>query len=385
MVPSKRFPQRILLSVPQQAGTEIQYLQQALASNWLSTTGPALERLESVTSQMLGRQTVALASGTAAIHLGLRALGVGPGDRVLTSTLTFVAGVNPIRYLGAEPVFVDCDRSSWNMDPDRLAEALDDLSRADAKPAAIVVTHLFGQTADMDSIMRLAQAQGVPVLEDAAEALGASYRGRPAGSLADLGALSLNGNKIITCSGGGILAGDSERIAQARFWSQQARDPGVDYRHSELGYNYRLSNLLAAVALAQFEVLDERVQRRRAIAFDYQQALADLPGIALMPQADWGHHTNWLSCFTVDRESFGMTARELLAFLDRANIEARPVWKPIHTQPYYSGCRCFGGAVAEWLNENAICLPSSSSLTTAEQGFVVERIREARERALLKR
>ena len=367
---------RIHLSVPHMGGGEERYVREAIATNWLSTVGPNIDAFEAEFSRRIGLPAVAVSSGTAALHLGLRLLGVGPGDAVFSPTLTFVASVNPIAYLGATPVFLDSERATWNLDPNVLEDAL--RTRAGRPPKALVVVHLFGQSADMDPIVALCERFGVLLLEDAAEALGTLYRGRPAGTIAPVGAFSFNGNKIITTTGGGMLvAHDAERVRKARFWSTQARDPGLAYHHTEIGYNYRMSNLLAGIGRGQLEVLDDRVARRRAIAFRYRDAFADLPGISLMPQAAYGLHTNWLSCFLIDAGAFGAGRDDVIAALGRANIEARPVWKPMHLQPLYASAECFGGAVAQDLFARGICLPSSSSLTPADQDRVIERIRSA--------
>lgn len=372
---------RIYLSAPHMSGLEREFVDEAFRSNWLTTLGPNVEGFEAEFEALIGRPAVALGSGTAALHLALRLAGVGPGDRVLCPTFTFVASANPVRYLGAEPVFLDSERRSWNLDPEALASALAELG-GPARPRALVVVHLFGQTADMDPILELCGRHGVAVIEDAAEALGADYRGRPAGALGDYGVYSFNGNKIITTTGGGMLvARERAAVDRARFWSQQARDPGVAYEHSELGYNYRLSNVLAGIGRGQLRVLAERVAARRAIAFRYRDALADLGGFELMPQAPWGLHTNWLSCFLVDDRALGCTRDALIRALASEDIEARPVWKPMHLQPLYAGARRFGGEVAEDLFTRGICLPSSSSLTDEEQGRVVAALRGAVARA----
>ncbi len=369
---------RILLSVPHMSGEEEAWVHEAFASNWLSTTGPNLDAFERAIEQRTGVPAVALSSGTAAIHLGLRALGVGPGDRVFCSTLTFVASCNPIRYLGAEPVFLDSERSSWNLDPNVLEDALRRCANRGRLPRALVVVHLYGQCADMDPILSLCRQYGVRVLEDAAEALGATYKGRPAGALGDAGVFSFNGNKIITTTGGGMLVSPhAELIDRARFWSQQARDAGKAYQHSETGYNYRMSNVLAGIGLGQLAVLDIRIQQRRAIAFRYRDAFANSPGITFMPQAPYGLHTNWLSCFLIDQRELGFSRDALIHKLDEANIEARPVWKPMHLQPLYAGCEVYGGAVAEDLFRSGICLPSSSSLSSEEQLYVIDTFRTA--------
>ena len=367
---------RILLSVPHMGGNEETYVRQAFASNWLSTVGPNLTTFELEFEERIGLPAVALASGTAGLHLALRVLGVRPGDEVFCSTLTFVAMVNPIRYLGAEPVFLDSDRATWNLDPQHLRQALQERALNNRLPRAVIVAHLYGQCADMGPILAECQRYGVPVLEDAAEALGALYKGRPAGTTGDVGVFSFNGNKIITTTGGGMLVSRRrEWVDKARFWAQQARDPGVAYEHSELGYNYRMSNVLAGIGRGQLEVLDLRVQQRRAIAFRYRDAFADLPGISLMPQAAYGLHTNWLSCFLIEERKFGVSRDQLIRFLDAANIESRPVWKPMHLQPLYAGCVRYGGEVAGDLFRRGICLPSSSSLSLEDQLYVINQVR----------
>jgi pyridoxal phosphate-dependent aminotransferase EpsN len=367
---------RVHLSVPHMGESEWSYVRDAFRTNWLSTVGPHLEAFERALSARIGRPAVALASGTAALHLGLRLLGVGAGDEVLVSDFTFVASVNPIRYLGATPVLVDSDPDSWMMSPALLEEALADRARRGRMPRAVIVVHLYGQCADMDPILAACARWGVPVLEDAAEALGADYRGRPAGSMGEVAVFSFNGNKIITTTGGGALvARRQDRVDRARFWSTQARDGGVGYHHTEIGFNYRLSNLLAAVGRGQLEVLDERVRQRRAVAFRYRDAFADLPGITFMPQAPYGLHTNWLSCFLVNAAEFGASRDDLLAALEELDIEARPLWRPMHLQPLYAGCDRYGGEVAARLFAQGLCLPSSSSLSPDTQRFVIEAVR----------
>lgn len=370
---------RILLSVPHMGGRELPYVREAFDTNWLSTVGPNLTKLEQDFSEYAGLPSVALASGTAGIHLGLKLLGLKPGGEVVVPTLTFAAGCNPVLYEQGRPVFIDSERRSWNLDPNLLEEFLTKRAAAGkALPQVVTVVHLFGQSADLDAIVEICNRFELPLLEDAAESLGSTYKGGIPGTFGDVGVFSLNGNKIITSSGGGLLvARRKEWVDRARYWSTQARDPGLDYLHSELGYNYRMSNVLAGIARGQLEILEERVEQRRAIAFRYRDGLADVPGISLMPQAPWGRHTNWLSCFTVDEANFGMSARDLIAFLDSANVEARPVWKPLHTQKLYAGYEVVGGVVAEDLNRNGLCLPSSTLMTAEEQQFVIDRIREA--------
>lgn len=369
---------RILLSVPHMGGREQAHVNEAFSSNWLSSAGPNILAFEQQFEQRLGVGTVAVASGTAAIHLGLRALGVGPGDTVFCSDLTFVASVNPVRYLGAEPVFIDSDSSTWNMDPDLLARALRVATDRNSLPKAVIVVHIFGQCADIDPIRETCARYGVPILEDAAEALGAIYRGKAAGTLGDVGIFSFNGNKIITTTGGGMFTcRDRNTCDKVRLWANQARDPGIAYEHSEIGYNYRISNVLAGVGRGQFEVLDLRVKQRRAIAARYRDAFVGTPGISPMPEARYGRPTNWLSCFLIDEDEFGCSRDELIAHLDAAHVESRPVWKPMHLQPLYASSQCYGGEVAESLFRRGVCLPSSSSLSVEEQNYVVGQVLQA--------
>jgi pyridoxal phosphate-dependent aminotransferase EpsN len=359
-------------------GTEQTYVNEAFCSNWLSTVGPNINAFEREFETIIGLPAVALVSGTAAIHLGLRLLGVTPSDTVFCQDLTFAATCNPVRYLGAEPVLIDSERNSWNMDPEILAEALRDADRHGRLPKAVVPVHLFGQCANMDAILEVCDRYELPVLEDATEALCTCYKGRAAGTLGRVAAFSFNGNKIITTSGGGMLVSHNhEWVEKARFWSAQARDPGIAFEHSEIGYNYRMSNVLAGIGRGQLKVLDLRVQQRRAVAFRYRDAFADLPGISLMPQAPYGLHTNWLSCFLIERKLFGCSRDELIRLLDAASVEARPVWKPMHIQPIYASCARYGGAVAEDLFHRGICLPSSSSLSLEDQLYVINQVRKA--------
>ena len=369
---------RILLSVPHMGGSEEIFVRKAFATNWLSTVGPNLTAFEQEFSARVGLPSVALSSGTAALHLALRLVGVGPGDEVFCSTLTFAAAANAIVYQGGVPIFVDSDRATWNVDPDILYSALRERAAANRLPKALVTVHLFGQSADMDPILRVCTKYGVAVVEDAAEAVGTLYKGAPAGTLGDVGVYSFNGNKIITTTGGGMLVSRNQAwVDKARFWSQQARNPGLAYEHSELGYNYRMSNVLAGIGRGQLEVLDLRIQQRRAIASRYRDSFADLPGITQMPQATYGLHTNWLSCFLIAEEKFGPSRDQLIRLLDEANVESRPVWKPMHLQPLYAGCERYGRYVAEDLFRRGICLPSSSSLSEEEQIRVVNVIRTA--------
>lgn len=332
--PARRYSKHIPLSIPHMCGAEMEFIQRAFNANWVTSEGGNINQLEAWFTSHTGLSACALASGTAAIHVGLRLLGVGPGDEVVCPTLTFVAGVNPVRYLGATPVLVDCTRAGWGMDPELLMVFLKNRAAAGKLPKVVTVAHLFGQCADMDAIPAICAEYGVPLLEDAAEAMGTEWRGRPAGVSGQLSAYSFNGNKIVTGSTGGMLIGkDPDAIARARYLCRQARMPELEYVHEEVGYNYRLSNILAGVILGQLTVLPDRVRRRREIAFAYRDGLAAVPGISLMPQDQRGLHTNWLSCFLVDESKFGMPQSKLMEFLHLADIGARPVWKPMHTQP----------------------------------------------------
>ncbi len=369
---------RILLSVPHMGEFEQGYVEEAFRSNWLSTVGPNLTGFEDEFERWVSLPSVALGSGTAAIHLGLRALGVGPGDEVFCQDLTFVASVNPVRYLGARPVLLDSEYQTWNLDPQVLETALRARAARGRLPRAVIVVHLFGHCADLDALLDICGRYDVPLFEDAAEALGAEYKGRPAGSFGAAAAFSFNGNKIITTTGGGMLVSpDRNLVNRARHWATQARDAGISYEHSELGYNYRLSNVLAGIGRGQLRVLAERVEQRRKVAFRYRDAFQDLEGIEFMPQAQMGLATHWLSCFLIEADLFGCTRDELIRALDAASIEARPVWKPMHLQDLYRSCECFGGSVSEDLFARGICLPSSSSMTEEEQCRVIQAVRNA--------
>jgi dTDP-4-amino-4,6-dideoxygalactose transaminase len=365
---------RIYLSPPHLSGLESPFVAEAIASNWIAPLGPHVDAFEREFCTLVGASNaVAVSSGTAALHLALMAVGVKPGDEVFVSTLTFAASVNPIVYLGARPILIDSERVSWNMDPALLAEALEMRARRGKRPAAVVLVHLYGQTADVDPILDACRRHGVPLIEDAAEALGASYKGRAPGIMGTMGVYSFNGNKILTTSGGGMLvARDPGLIAHARKLATQARDPAPHYEHSEIGYNYRLSNLLAAVGRGQLPVLENRVAARRRNFQFYRQALGGLPGIQFMPEAPWGRHNRWLTTLTVDTDVNGSDPEQLRLALEAENIEARPVWKPMHRQPVFARCEYFGGAVADRLFARGLCLPSGSSLTLPELDKVVE-------------
>ncbi len=364
---------RILLSPPHMGPSERQLLLEAFDSNWIAPLGPHVDAFEQELAAKVGiGHAAAVSSGTAALHLALRLLDVSSGDDVICSTLTFVATANAVAYLGARPVFVDSDTSTWNLDPGLLAEELEARARRSRLPKAVVVVDLYGQCADYDPILETCRSYGVPVVEDAAESLGATYRGAAAGTFGQLGVFSFNGNKIITTSGGGMIVSDDEAlIGRARFLSTQARDPSPDHQHSEVGYNYRLSNLLAAVGRGQLRCLDERVAQRRANNAYYRDALAATPGIGFMPIAEYGEPTCWFSCIAVDPSEFGATADDVRVHLEKLDIESRPPWRPLHTQRAFTGCPTRGGSVAEKIFSTGLCLPSGSSLTDEDLATVV--------------
>jgi dTDP-4-amino-4,6-dideoxygalactose transaminase len=369
--------QRLYLSPPHLSGREQGYVQQVFDSNWIAPLGPQVDAFEAEFAAAVGApHALALSSGTAALHLALIHLGVGPGDEVLVSTLTFSASANPVVYLGAKPVFIDSERVSWNLDPALVCEAIERKARQGRLPKAVIPVHLYGQSADLDPILAICARYEIPVIEDAAEALGATYRGRSPGTLGRVGIFSFNGNKIITTSGGGMLISpDKELIEHARKLAQQARDPAPHYQHSEIGYNYRLSNVLAAIGRGQLQVLPERVRRKREICESYRQLLGDLPGIAFMPEAPWGHSTRWLTVITVDPAQFGVTAEEIRLALEAENIESRPLWKPMHLQPVFRDCEVVGGAVAKNLFRTGLCLPSGTAMSKEDLERVAAMIR----------
>lgn len=375
--PMELLSERLHLSVPHMSGREQVFVKEAFDSNWIAPLGPQVEAFEREFREVVGAPySVALSSGTAALHLAFLLLGVGHGDEVLVSTLTFSATVNPLLYLGARPVLIDSERGSWNLDPNLVESALEECARIGRLPKAVAVVHLYGQSADMDSIIAVCQRYGVPIVEDAAEALGASYRGRAPGTLGNIGIYSFNGNKVITTSGGGMLVSEDEDLVRhALKLATQAREPVPHYEHTEIGYNYRMSNVLAAIGRGQLMVLEDRVNaRRRNFAF-YQHALGDLPGVEFMPEAPWGRHSRWLTTLTIDPREFGVDRETVRLALEEQNIETRPVWKPMHQQPIFQNCRKFGGMVADELFEKGLCLPSSSSLSESQLDRVAEAFR----------
>lgn len=368
----------ILLSTPHMGDRELEFVTEAFTTNWIAPVGPHVNAFEQEFGQAIGAShAAAVSSGTAALHLALKLVGVGVGDEVFCSTLTFSASANPIAYLGAKPVFIDSDRISWNMNPQLLHAALDRRAKVGKLPKAVVLVHLYGQSADIDPIVQACQQYDVPIVEDAAEALGATYKGRAPGTSGRVGIFSFNGNKIITTSGGGMLVSeDASIVSKARFLATQARDPAPHYQHSEIGYNYRMSNVLAGIGRGQLLVLQERVAARRRNCEVYQAELGKLPGIEFMPEAPWGQSTRWLTCLTIDPSAFGADRETVRLALAEAQIEARPVWKPLHLQPIFADSECFGGEVAEDLFDRGLCLPSGSNLSDEDLDRVIQAIKQ---------
>ncbi|MCW9680974.1 aminotransferase class I/II-fold pyridoxal phosphate-dependent enzyme [Dolichospermum planctonicum UHCC 0167] len=367
----------ILLSTPHIGSQELEFVKQAFDTNWIAPVGPHIDAFEQEFCQITGTSyAAAVSSGTAALHLALQLVGVGSGDEVFCSTLTFAATANPIIYLGAKPVFIDSDRISWNMNPELLQEALQKRAYFGKLPKAVILVHLYGQSADIEPILQVCDQYNIPLIEDAAEALGATYKGLSPGTFGRVGIYSFNGNKIITTSGGGMLVSDDDKLVmKAKFLATQARDPAPHYQHSEIGYNYRLSNVLAGIGRGQLQVLNQRVAARRRNFEIYQSALGDLPGIEFMPEANFGHSTRWLTALTVAPEAFGADREYIRLQLAKQQIEARPVWKPLHLQPVFSECECIGGEVGEDLFARGLCLPSGSNLTDEDLERVISVIK----------
>jgi dTDP-4-amino-4,6-dideoxygalactose transaminase len=371
---------RIYLSPPDVGRDERELLLDAFDSGWIAPLGPHVDAFECELAAAVGvPHAVALSSGTAALHLGLRILGVGRGDEVITSTLTFAATANAICYQGATPVFLDVSRETWNLDPDLLEEELAARNRRNDLPAAVLPVDLYGQCADYQRITEICERFGVPVLEDAAEALGASCGSHRAGAFGDCAAFSFNGNKIITTSGGGMLVSHRRDIVErARHLSTQARKPAAHYEHEDIGFNYRMSNLLAAVGRGQLARLEQKVARRRGINLAYRAALAGYAGVSFMPEAPYGRSNAWLTVVTIDAAAFGTDREAIRRHLESRNVESRPVWKPMHMQPVFRPCEIRRGDVAAQLFRDGLCLPSGSSLTDDQQRFVISGIEEAR-------
>ena len=363
---------RIYLSSPHMSeeGFEMQYIKEAFETNWIAPLGKNVVQFEKELAKKVGAKfAAALSSGTAAIHMALKAAGVEKGDIVFCSSLTFAASANPIIYQGAIPVFIDSNYETWNMDPEALEEAFKKYPEA----KAVIVVHLYGLAADMDRIMKICDKYGAVLIEDAAESLGTYYKGKHTGTIGDYGIFSFNGNKIITTSGGGMLVSDNaERIAKVKFWSTQSRDKARHYQHSELGYNYRMSNIVAGIGRGQLKVLDQRVAKKRYIFEYYKRELSGLDGVEFMPSNEWNEPNYWLSVITLNGK---VRPIDVIEALEADNIESRPVWKPMHLQPFFEKYDYIGGDVSEKLFENGVCLPSDTKMTDEDLKRVVEIIK----------
>lgn len=359
------------------SGTELEYVKQAFESNYIAPVGPQLKQFEHVFREITGfEHCLAVCNGTSAIHLAMRSLGVEAGDKVLASTLTFVGSVSPVIFQNAEIVFIDSDRHTWNMDPNILEEELKRLAVAGDLPKAVLPTELYGQACDLDQIVKICDQYEVPVVCDSAESLGAHYRGRSVGRDAQAAVFSFNGNKIITTSSGGMLASDdADLIEHCRYLATQARQPVRHYEHHDVGYNYRMSNVLAAIGIGQMEALADRVNRKREVFAEYQQRIGDLPGWTFMAEAKYGRCNRWLTVATIDPELFGATHEDVIVALEAENIESRPVWKPLHLQKAFSQFRVVGGEVSTSLFDCGICLPSGTAMDSADLDRVCKTIR----------
>jgi dTDP-4-amino-4,6-dideoxygalactose transaminase len=363
---------RIYLSSPHMSdeGYEMQYIKEAFVTNWIAPLGPNVDEFEKELAAKVGtRAAAALSSGTAAIHMALKAAGVGAGDIVFCPSLTFSASANPIIYQNAIPVFIDSDFETWNMSPAALEKAFEQYT-----PKAVLVVHLYGLSADMDKIVEICREHNVPLIEDAAESLGTLYKGKHTGTFGDYGIYSFNGNKIITTSGGGMLvSGNEERIEKVRFWATQSRDPARHYQHSELGFNYRMSNIVAGIGRGQLKVLVKRIEKKREIFEFYKRELGALEGVQMMPVNEWNEPNYWLSCCTL---SGRVRPLDIMKALDAENIESRPVWKPMHMQPYFAKCDFVGAGISEKIFENGVCLPSDTKMNESDLARVVQAIKK---------
>ena len=364
---------RIYLSPPDISPQDHASVEAVMDSNWLAPNGPALDEFEAKVANRVERNyALALNSGTAALHLALKVLNIRAGDAVVCPTLTFAASANPICYLGAEPIFIDSEHTTWNIDPNLLEEALDKHKNI----KAVIVVHVYGQCAQMDRITELCKLYKVALIEDAAEAFGSSYNGKCAGSMGDFSFFSFNGNKIITTSGGGMLLSNIKAdINKARYLASQAREPVIHYEHKSVGYNYRMSNLLAGLGLSQLEDINRRIIVRRGHFEAYKEALEKLPGIRFMPLSDPNSVNYWLTCLTIDPSESGVTRDQVLAHLESKNIESRPLWKPLHLQPIFQDKVSFGGEFSTSIFERGICLPSGSGMSVSERQFVIDNIK----------
>lgn len=364
------------------SGNEHRYINEAFETNWIAPLGPNVDAFEKEIADYVGaNEAVAVSSGTAAIHLALSLLGVKKGDLVFCSSLTFIASANPIIYQGAEPVFIDSEPETWNMSPEALERAFKDALHDGKLPKAVIVVNLYGQSAKMDEIIELCDYYNVPIIEDAAESLGSSYKGKASGTFGEFGIYSFNGNKIITTSGGGMLvSNDTELLRKARFLATQARDPAPHYQHSHIGYNYRMSNILAGIGRAQLEVLEKRVEARKSVFEKYYQELVQFSGFNFMPELKGTVSNRWLTALTINKAEAGVSVKELLNALSEQSIEARPVWKPLHLQPVFQGIKYYEHSqkenISEHLFKNGICLPSGSNMSEEDQMRVINCIKD---------
>jgi dTDP-4-amino-4,6-dideoxygalactose transaminase len=365
---------RIYLSAPDIGKAEQAYVNEAFATNWVAPVGPHIDAFEKEFAQVVGaKYAVALSSGTAALHLALRLAGVTSGDEVLCSSLTFIASAAPITYLGAHPVFIDSDTQSWNMDPSLVTEVIEKKVRARKIPKALVLVHLYGQSADTQPIKECCDKYGIKLIEDAAEALGATYKSGTPGSMGWAGIHSFNGNKIITTSGGGMLVTNDEKLAStARFLSTQARDPAPHYQHTTVGYNYRMSNICAGIGRGQLSELSKKVARRRAHFAAYQEAFKSFPGVVMQPEASWGKSTHWLTCLTIDSSKSPVSREDVRLALEKEDIESRPIWKPLHLQPVFGQAEYHGRGVSDQIFERGLCVPSGSGMSDGERNRVID-------------
>jgi dTDP-4-amino-4,6-dideoxygalactose transaminase len=373
---------RIYLASPNMGGLEINFIREAFESNWIAPLGPNVDLFEQEVSSRVGIDAgLALSSGTAAIHLALRYLGVGGGDTVFCSSLTFAASCNPIIYEGAEPVFIDSEPESWNMSPRALKMAFEASLKEHRLPKAVIVVSLYGQSADMDPIKEICDSYNVPVIEDSAEALGATYKGKSSGTIGRFGVYSFNGNKIITTSGGGMLVSkDKKSLEKIRFWATQSRDSARHYQHTELGFNYRMSNVLAGLGRGQLRVLTDRLIKKKSIYETYKQEFSDIEDIELMPVCSYGEPNYWLSVMTI-RENSCVKPMDVMVALENENIESRPVWKPMHLQPYFEKYRFYsycdkGISIAEDIFNRGVCLPSDTNMTDEDINRVIKLVRK---------
>lgn len=372
---------KIWLSLATMSGREQDFIREAFDTNWVVPLGPNVDGFEQDLAHFVGqdKEVVALSSGTGALHLALIQLGVKAGDEVICQSFTFAASANPITYLGATPVFIDSEKDTWNMDPQLLEEAiLDRFAHTGKYPKAIIPVHLYGMPAQMDEIIKIAQKYQILVLEDAAEALGSEYKGKKCGTFGKFGVLSFNGNKMITTSGGGALVCDTkEQASKTKFYATQARDNAPHYQHTEIGYNYRMSNICAGIGRGQMTILESHLERRRSIHSYYLQKLANLPGIMVFDKPSNEFHSNfWLTCILVDPKEAGFTREDVRLAMEAANIETRPLWKPMHLQPVFANVPYYGNGVAEHLFGTGLCLPSGAGLTDEDLLRVVEVIKE---------